>query len=649
MGGVNLEQIAVGLGELQRVSQGSLEVLSLQELPRGEIGWSTMNVGPWQVVSHRCELEWRGSGVGFRSDSWCLLRKRQSSRGVWVKLRRLRDNAELWCGSVYLSQGASREVHAQEIHDFMKIMPATLLPVLVGGDANTLLKWSTQSGEKAVAVAPEAKGDYMLGVMQGEGLTLTPPCEAQWSTPTSRPRRDDARGRQIDFMACRRAESDHLQIHVNSYMYVGGDHEGITQVVTFKLGSKLQISRRSNRPREVVREPVIEGELDQHKLTTIARQCTRPRQGHPYRDPQHVKVMFQLARRSHTSEDWKRALRERKQARKLWMEEKIRAATKGDWGAYQETTKKGSTGWESHFAVHDHLQGVYGGSEPTSVPDFPFSTVERVPSFTPEELHDALQKGKNKKSVGSDQVPHELLRSIGATVEGQQKILAWFNRLLHGEESLPNEWSRASMILIPKVTLPTEPRQVRPICIGQAANKLFCRMLLERTKRALQYSGSSQSMGSGRQTNDYVFSITRLMQLEREWKWGLCFLKIDVEKAFDSLDRRRFLDRLSAKLGANEVLRCWWHMFSHTDAVLQTVWGESVVNMTTGIRQGSVESPQMFATVMDWILTDFQSDTIAVGNSRGLTCRRLPLLTISSRGTDRVRECRRGSMPWFTN
>ena len=122
-------------------------------------------------------------------------------------------------------------------------------------------------------------------------------------------------------------------------------------------------------------------------LESIARECTRPRRGHSYRDPQHVKVMFQIARRSHTSEDWKRALRERKQARQLWMEEKIRAATKGDWGAYRETTKTGSTGLESHFAcampenvdphqaVHDHLQGVYGGGGLTSVPDFPFAEV----------------------------------------------------------------------------------------------------------------------------------------------------------------------------------------------------------------------------------------------------------------------------------
>ena len=45
-------------------------------------------------------------------------------------------------------------------------------------------------------------------------------------------------------------------------------------------------------------------------------------------------------------------------------------------------------------------------------------------------------------------------------------------------------------------------------------------------------------------------------------------------------------------------------MFESTDATLSTVWGESVINMVTGTRQGSVESPQMFAVVVDWILQD---------------------------------------------
>ena len=80
-----------------------------------------------------------------------------------------------------------------------------------------------------------------------------------------------------------------------------------------------------------------------------------------------------MARRSKEPEAWKRALRKRKNARKVWMENKIRAATEGDWGAYRVAVKEGATGWEGHLAeklgehvnpheaIHHHLQGVYGG------------------------------------------------------------------------------------------------------------------------------------------------------------------------------------------------------------------------------------------------------------------------------------------------
>ena len=141
------------------------------------------------------------------------------------------------------------------------------------------------------------------------------------------------------------------------------------------------------------------------------------------------------------------------------------------------------------------------------------------------------------------------------------------------------------MVLLPKQQHPTAVKLVRPICIGSSASKLFARMLLARTSQALQYAGSAQCMGEGRQAADYVFSIARLMQLDHEWRSGLCFMKIDVEKAFDSLNRRALLSRLTQKLGVNSVSRCWWTMFEETDALLSTVWGESVVDMYTGIRK----------------------------------------------------------------
>ena len=263
---------------------------------------------------------------------------------------------------------------------------------------------------------------------------------------------------------------------------------------------------------------------------------------------------------------------------------------------------------DPHQAVHDHLQQVYGGGQ-QKVGDFPYKAeeVQRVPDFSVEELREGLRKGNRRVAVGADKISHELLIKIANSEEGENKILRWFNRL-HGDEPLPQDWNTATMILIPKVTHPEEPKHVRPICIGSFTSKLYCRLLLARTQEALRYSSSSQSMGAGRQTADYVFCVARMMQLEQEWRCGTCFLKVDVEKAFDSLNRRVFLQRLATKMGCSEVLCNWWSMFQDAQAVLTTVWGESVVDMVTGIRQGSVESPQMFAAVIDWVLSDLRWD-----------------------------------------
>ena len=109
-------------------------------------------------------------------------------------------------------------------------------------------------------------------------------------------------------------------------------------------------------------------------------------------------------------------------------------------------------------------------------------------------------------------------------------------------------------------------------------------------------------MGEGRQTVDYMWAINRLMRLEQEWKKGLWCMKLDLEKAFDRLDRHKFLSKVEGRLGRNEVYRAWWNMFLNIEADLVTAWGHSSLRMQTGIRQGAVESPQIFATAVDWIL-----------------------------------------------
>ena len=611
-------QVETGLAELQRKIRHRLEILSLQEWARGDPGWSVHHLGKWTIYSHRDAEEWRGSAIGFRSDLWTLMRKKHSSKGLWLRLRHIADGIELWCGSSHFSQGATREVHAKEVHEFLDVLPATTLPVLVGGDMNTPVKWTEEFGVQPVSSSPESKGEYMLGVLQEKGLRPTAPPREQWATPTSRPRKPDAQGRQIDMLASKHCLSSNARIVEDSHMLLGTcDHDAIIQVVSVRCRPARRRYHTNTGPRVVVVTPVVDGPLSQEVLATLARKCTTPKPGQAYRDPEDVKALFRIARAGRHPPDWKKALKARANARQAWTEHKIRAATSGDWGAYRVATKKGATGWEGkmadamgddrdpHEEIHDHLSRVYG-SAGQKVPTFPFADheVEDVPDFSEAELHEALHKGKKGVSVGPDKVSHELLISIASTPEGARRILEWFNKLLHGVEPVPTQWSRASMVLIPKILNPTEAKHVRPICIGASASKLFARMLLGRTKDALRYQGPSQSMGEGRQTSDYIFSIARLMQLDQEWKCGLVFLKLDVEKAFDSLNRGIFLQRLATKTGCTRILKCWWSMFESTDAVLSTVWGESVVDMVTGIRQGSVESPLMFAAAMDWILQD---------------------------------------------
>ena len=192
--------------------------------------------------------------------------------------------------------------------------------------------------------------------------------------------------------------------------------------------------------------------------------------------------------------------------------------------------------------------------------------------FSVEELRDAIRRVKEHEAAGQDGVPHELLRALARNEDGEGKLLAWYSRPLHGDEPLPSSWSTAVMVILPNCPRPTQPKQLRLICLGAAACKVYSRMLLARSKSSLQYSGPFQNMGSGRQTVDYVWAVSRLMALDHEWKSGLWYLKLEIAKAFDPL-HGKFLARLDAKMGACEELRSWWELFQNAEATLATSWG----------------------------------------------------------------------------
>ena len=56
--------------------------------------------------------------------------------------------------------------------------------------------------------------------------------------------------------------------------------------------------------------------------------------------------------------------------------------------------------------------------------------------------------------------------------------------------------------------------------MSSAISNTLCRVVLERSIRHIRPMEACQRTGPSKQTTDYVFSVHRLMGLDREWKAG---------------------------------------------------------------------------------------------------------------------------------
>ncbi|CAE7946321.1 Tak1 [Symbiodinium sp. KB8] len=220
----------------------------------------------------------------------------------------------------------------------------------------------------------------------------------------------------------------------------------------------------------------------------------------------------------------------RKQARREWESKRIQQATQGDWAQVRKLRSQRNTGWDTHYAeqqpegeahdsIHNHLSNIYQTGQ--TLPELGPWTGE-AQAFTEDELRAALAAGGKGKAVGVDLTSHELLQGICDTPGGFSHLLEFFNKVFCTAE-VPSDWNRALMLVIPKVSLPTEPGDLRPLAMGSAAAKVFARM-------------------------------------------------------------------------------CWYNLLRNTDAVLQTDWDSTIINMQGGIKQGAIESPAFFSFLAETCL-----------------------------------------------
>ncbi|CAE7734694.1 R1A1-element\ORF2 [Symbiodinium sp. CCMP2592] len=593
---------------------GGKVVETALELPRIHPGWKTTYIEDRTLVQYRGEDQWRGNGICFPSGRYVCLRRKASDLGVWLRLRDVTLGTELWVWSARLSTGVTDDVTADEMQQVLQLRPPSVLASVVLADYNAQIRWTNAAGAQGQALPTSGRLDFLLGELDRQGYSLRAPGVEQWDTPTSRPRRRNARGRQIDGVATKNSRKPEVHIDEGS-----GDHERIEVRLPVSLG-KSPGPEWDTRPRVVTGEIPPQPGLNQTRMEQLAEQYTQPRKGNRYRDPPDVRQAFRRARKEDTETAWKAAQVLRRRARDSWHEAKVTRAGQAGWQDLRELRDRSGTEWavymteEAYRLKKDplnwttkHFADLFKETAATAAVTWNREATDGVP-FSAEELRSVVAKGKTKKAVGLDLTSYELVKALCKDETSEGSLLSWMESIRMGAE-IPAAWMTTIITLLPKKNRPESPADLRPISLSSALGKIFGGLILQRTRAVLVPKGPEQCALGGRQTADYLFSVFKSFAVETEWRFGLGWIKIDIHKAYDSIHRGKILEYLAKELPGNmyREYQAWARLLGPGSAHVRTPWGCQRISQTRGIRQGAVESPLIFAIAMECALHKAQA------------------------------------------
>ena len=219
-----------------------------------------------------------------------------------------------------------------------------------------------------------------------------------------------------------------------------------------------------------------------------------------------------------------------------------------------------------------------------------------------EEMKEALKEMSNGKSCGTDGLPIELFKEASENV---REILldiinqSWF------EGIGPEDWGKQIICPFFKKGDPTKCEDYRGISLINHAAKLYERILEKRTRAIIEPQLGEWQHGfrRNRGTTDMIFSIRQLMEKAWEYNQKLYMIFIDLQKAFDSVPRKRLWNCL-LEYGINgQLLKAIKSTYSPCVSKVNTDYrNDKWFEITSGVKQGSILSPLLFITYMDKIM-----------------------------------------------
>ena len=221
--------------------------------------------------------------------------------------------------------------------------------------------------------------------------------------------------------------------------------------------------------------------------------------------------------------------------------------------------------------------------------------------ITSMEVKEAVNKMKNGKAPGDDELPVEIFKALG------NDGIAWLKRVFNAawnQSKTPSDWGKAIVCPIHKKGEKCHCANYRGISLLSHVSKIYERILEKRLRTKVEEKLGEWHHGfrPGRGTTDLIFTLKMILEKSWEWNQKKCIGFIDLEKAFDRVPRRK-LWRVLKHEEYGVGLKLFKAIKSIYDVCESKVkcrekdsrWFE----VKSGVRQGGVLSPLLFVIYMD--------------------------------------------------
>nr|CDJ82579.1 RNA-directed DNA polymerase (reverse transcriptase) domain containing protein [Haemonchus contortus] len=208
---------------------------------------------------------------------------------------------------------------------------------------------------------------------------------------------------------------------------------------------------------------------------------------------------------------------------------------------------------------------------------------------------------KNCTASGPDRIKPEHLKSIPPVII--KTLARLFTRYL-SECKVPTSWKTSKTVLLYKKGDPDAIGNYRPICLLSVIYKLFTRVILNRIGRILDEGQPCEQAGFRRRfsTIDHIHTLTRLIEVSREYKMPLCLTFIDLKEAFDTVETEAVFEALANQGVPTQYIRMLRELYDSFTTRISPFYKEVIVNVKRGVRQGDTISPKLFSAALENIM-----------------------------------------------